>query len=151
MIFYCRHAFSNKLSICVILIDKSMLCTLSWTFRSSFGLLLKLGAPKNRKLRTFYPLEIFTWFYTKLNFWRNHTLSFLRVALGKQGIYLLLRIGITINLSTKKQHIFPLFWRSLSILFSLHGYFASKTYFLMTWPVYNKVKANIGLSLVCCQ
>ena len=33
--------------------DKSMFCTLSLMFRLSFSLLLKLGAPVNRKLRRF--------------------------------------------------------------------------------------------------
>ena len=66
-IFYCRHPFNHELSvfICVTVMDKSMFCTLSRTFRPSFALLLKLGAPKNRKLRIFCPLEIFTLFCTK--------------------------------------------------------------------------------------
>ena len=85
-----------------------------------------LQKPENRE--HFIRLKFSHDFTQKLNFWRNHTLSFLRVALGKQGIYLLLRIGITRNLSPKILYI-PYYWLSLPILFSLHGYFASKTYF----------------------
>ena len=76
--------------------------------------------------------------------------SLLKVALSKHGIYLLLHISITINLSLKKQQISPIFWYSLPIFISLHGYFAGKTYiFLKAWPVYKKVKANIGLNCHC--
>ena len=70
--------------------------------------------------------------------------SLLKVALGKQGIYLLLRIDITRNLSLKNSK-FPLFFGILCQL-SLAN-FAGKTYiFLKAWPMYNKVKANIGLN-----
>ena len=65
-IFSCQHPFSHELSvfICIIVMDKLMFCTLSWTFRPRFGLLLKLGAPK--KLRIFCLLEMFTLFCTTL-------------------------------------------------------------------------------------
>ena len=54
--------------------------------------------------------------------------------LGKQGIYLLLNIGITRNLSPKTQQMSPIFWYSLPIFISLHGYFAGKTcIFLKAW------------------
>ena len=63
--------------------------------------------------------------------------SLLKVALGKQGIFLLLRRDITRNLSLKNSK-FPLFFNSLPIFISLHGYFAGKTYiFLKAWPMYN--------------
>ena len=60
MSFLCLYVFT-----CVLVMDKSMFCTLSWTFKLSFDLLLKLGAPKNRKLRKFCPLKIFELFCTK--------------------------------------------------------------------------------------
>ena len=79
-IFYSRHPFNHELSvfICFIVMDKLIFCFLSWTFKFSFD--LKLGAPKNRKLRKFCPLEIFKLFCTKLNFWRKScNLSFFKL------------------------------------------------------------------------
>ena len=51
--FYCQQPFNHELSvfIYVIVMDKSMFWTLSWIFRLTFGLLLKFGATKNRKLQ----------------------------------------------------------------------------------------------------
>ena len=66
--------------------------------------------------------------------------SLLKVALGKRGIYLLLSICITRNLSPQKEQISPIFWHSLP----------SKTcIFLKAWSMY-KVKANIGLNCHLC-
>ena len=50
---------------CVIVINKSMFCTLSSTFRLRFGFVVKRDAPKNRELRTYCPLDVFTLFCTK--------------------------------------------------------------------------------------
>ena len=51
----------------------------------------------------------------------------------------------------KKQQVSPIFWYSLPIFISLHGYFAGKTYtFLKAWHMYNSVKANIGLNCHLC-
>ena len=124
-IIYCRHPFNHELSVflCVIVMDKSMFCSLSWTFRSSFGLLLKLGVQKNRKLRTYCPVEIFTLLCTKnrflaeimeLSIFLTHKVipctfpSLIKAVLGKQGMYLLLSIGIIRNLSQKTAR-FPYF------------------------------------------
>ena len=66
--------------------------------------------------------------------------SLLKVALGKRGIYLLLSICRTRNLSPQKEQISPIFWHSLP----------SKTnIFLKAWSMY-KVKANIGLNCHLC-
>ena len=76
--------------------------------------------------------------------------SLLKVALGKQEIYLRLTIDKKKKFVPKKQQIFPIFWHSLPIFISLHRYFAGKTYiFLKAWPMYNKVKTNIGLIVNC--
>ena len=77
--------------------------------------------------------------------------SLLKVALGKQGIYFQLSIGITRNLSPKNSKYSPFFWHSLPIFISLHRYFTGKTYiFLKAWPMYDKVKTNIGLNCQLC-
>ena len=111
--------------------DKSMFYTLSRTFRPSFGLLLKLGATKNRKLRTFCPLENFLLFCTKTKFlveimqlsiFLTHKVipgtfpSLLKVTLGKQSIYLQLNKKYV----PQKTANFLIFWHSLPLFISLH-------------------------------
>ena len=96
--------------------------------------MLKLGAPKNRKLRIFCPREMFILFCTKTQFLAEimqlgifliHKAipgtfpSLPKVALGKQGIYLLLSIGVTRNLSQKNTN-FPLFFGILGQFSSLY-------------------------------
>ena len=68
--------------------------------------------------------------------------SLLKVALGKQSIYLLLRIGITRNLSLKNSK-FPLFF---GILCQFSSVYMDILLVKPLWPMYNKVKANIGLN-----
>ena len=96
-----------------------MFCTLSWNFRPSFGLLLKLGTKKTESWK-FCPLEISiifctkTWFLALSIFITRKVIpgtfpSLLKTALDKQGIYLLLSVGIIRNLSPKKQQISPIF------------------------------------------
>ena len=169
-VFYCRHLLlNNELSVFVfvIVMDKSRFCTLRWTFRPSFGLLLKLGAPKNKIENILFAWNFHIILHNNLilNFWRkscnscvflNHKAipgtfpSWLKAALGKQGIYLLLSVGITRNLSQKHQQISPIFFHSFPVFISLYGYFARKTYiFMKAWPMYYNVKANIGWIVTC--
>ena len=66
-------------------------------------------------------------------------------------IYLFLNIGKTRNLSLKKQQISLVFLHSLRIVISFHRYIAGKTYsFPKAWPMYNKIKANMGLNCLLC-
>ena len=139
-----------------------MFHTLSWNFRPNFGLLLKLGAPKNPENweHFFVRLKFSHCFAQKLNFERkscNKAFSnsystfplLLKVALGKQGISLPLIMGITRNLSPKNSK-FPLFFGILCQFSSgcMDTLLVKLIFFLKAWPVYNKVKANTGFVLV---
>ena len=73
--------------------------------------------------------------------------SLLKVALGKQGIHLLLYIGIIRNFSLKNSK--ALFWYSLPIFISLHGYFAGKTYiFCLCTRRLNQTHGSIVTSML---
>ena len=51
---------------------------------------------------------------------------------------------------SKKEQISLICWHSMSIFMSLYECFSGKTYFLKAWPIYNKLKANIGLNCHMC-
>ena len=172
-VFYCRHLLlNNELSmfVFVIVMDKSRFCTLRWTFRPSFGLLLKLGAPKNKIENILFAWNFHIILHNNLilNFWRkscnscvflNHKAipgtfpSWLKAALGKQGIYLLLSVGITRNLSQKHQQISPIFF-ILSQFSSVYMDISLvKPIFLWKHGLCTTMlkQTSVELSHVCCQ